>query len=460
LTTEQTDLCEEFARLVSTTRFEALPPDAVEAARKSLLDTLGVVLAASGLEPAVLPVIAFAREAGERQESTVLGFGDRTSAGMAALANGAMAHCLDFDDRTRWGAHAGSSLVPAVLALAERRRGVSGRRLLAAIAAGQDVFVRLRCNVQWDQDWNLSSVMGTFSAAAAGSYILDLDPRQTASAMGIATLQAGGTMQVIYGGSHLRGMYAGFAANTAVNATLLAEKGLTGMDQAFEGKAGLLAVHFDGQYDRQAMLADLGQDYLGAYMLYKPWPVVGIAHTYIHAVMEAMREHRIATSDIDHIRVHVTEYQHQICDPIERRRSPETPLEAKYSLPYCVALAAIRGRVEISDFTPAALKDADVRALAARVVPVRVEGPGWKSNTPEGRVEVITRDGRTIGRVGDDIPGSLDAPLTWDALARKFRTCAAASVTPVHAEKAEQLIALIKRLETLDDVSELIRAVS
>jgi len=154
-----TDISEELAAHIADTRYESLSRAAAEAAKKSLLDTVGVILAASGMEPAVRPVVELARESGSKAESLLLGFGERIPVAAAALANGAMAHCLDFDDRTTWGAHSGSSLIPAVLAVAEQKGGISGKSLIAAIAVGQDVFVRLRCNVLNDHQWNLSTVI-------------------------------------------------------------------------------------------------------------------------------------------------------------------------------------------------------------------------------------------------------------------------------------------------------------
>ena len=170
--TTTADLSNDLARFAATTRFEDLPPESVETAKKSILDTLGVILAASGMEPAVKALIDLVRDEGGRPDCTILGFGGRVPAGHAALANGALAHCLDFDDQTPWGAHPDSSVVPTALALAELKGGVSGRELITAVAIGQELFTRLRLNVGWHMDWNLSTAVGCFSAAAAGKYTL------------------------------------------------------------------------------------------------------------------------------------------------------------------------------------------------------------------------------------------------------------------------------------------------
>ena len=191
------DLSHDLGHFAATTRFENLPTASVEAAKKSLLDTLGVTLAASGMEPAVKALVDLVVENGGKPESTIFGFGGKAPASMAAFANGAMAHCLDFDDQTPWGAHPGSSVIPTLLALAELKGEVNGKDLITAIAIGQELFIRLRCNVGWHMDWNLSTVVGVFSATAAGCSLMRLTAEQTANALGIASMQSGGTMELI-----------------------------------------------------------------------------------------------------------------------------------------------------------------------------------------------------------------------------------------------------------------------
>ena len=233
------DLVHLFASHAAGLTYDQLPDEARLAAKKSILDTLGVILAASGTEPAVRAVIDIVKESGGTRDCTVLGFGGRAPAMMAALANGALAHCLDYDDQTPWGQHTASSIVPAAFAVAERQGGVSGRDLIAAVAAGQDIFARLRCHVVWKKDWNLSTVLAVFAATAAASRVMGLPALQTAHAMGIATMQSSGIMEMVAGrGSDLRGLYAGFSAKGAVLAAMMAQKGVTGIDRAFEGEYG------------------------------------------------------------------------------------------------------------------------------------------------------------------------------------------------------------------------------
>jgi 2-methylcitrate dehydratase PrpD len=454
----QEDLVHHFARFAADVRYDRLPTDAAETAKKSIADTLGVIMAASGLEPAVRPVIELALESAGTPEATVLAFGGRVPADQAAFANGAMAHCLDFDDQTPWGQHAGSSIVPAALAVAERRGGVTGRDLIAAVAAGQDLFARLRRHVAWRKDWNLSTVMGVFSATAAAARVLDLPPAQVANAFGIASMQCSGLMEVVAGpGSDLRGVYAGFSARGAVVATLLAAKGLPGVPRLFEGQYGFLPTYFPGGHHREAMLAGLGTEFTGSGTLYKPWPSVGTSHSHIHATLQLMAEHQLAVSDIVEIRCSVGDYHALMCTPLDERRSPTTLTDARFSLPFLVALAAVHGRVALADFSPAGLADPQVQAAARKVVPVPDPALNWTLELPPGRVELITTDGRTFSRTGSQVPGTAEAPLTWSQILSKFEDCIAVSLNPLPAHEATAVGQQLRQLEHSSDATWVMR---
>ena len=451
------DLVHHFADLAVDTRLSHLPTDAVEAAKKTILDTLGVTLAAGGLEPVIEQVLAYVRETGGRPEATVLGASLRAPAGMAAFANGAMAHCLDYDDYTLWGHHAASSIVPAVFAAAERRGGIPGAEMVTAVAVGQDIFARLRRHVEWRKDWNISPVMGAFAAAAAASRILGLSREQVAHALGIASMRSCGTMEVVRGISDLRGIYAGFSAEGAVVAALLAEKGITGLGTLFEGTYGFINTYFGGAYDRAKILEDLGREYTGSATLYKRWPSVSTSHSHIHATIELLTEHDLKASEVEEIRVHVGDWHQVMCEPLDARRAPTTVLDAKFSLPFLVAIAAVRREIGVADLTESALKDREVLALAQRVVAVPDKGLDWNLEIPPGRVEIVTHDGRVFKKIGSNTPGSAEAPMNWEDLGRKFDDCmSAAAVWPAPAQ-VQQAKQMVRELENLEDATDVLR---
>ncbi|MDO9433959.1 MmgE/PrpD family protein [Hydrogenophaga sp.] len=452
------DLLQAFAAFAANCRYEDLSPEAIDGAKKSILDTLGVMLAATGVEPAVRGVAELVQECGGAPEASILGFGGRAPAVMAGFANGAMAHCLDFDDHAPEGHHPSSSIVPAALALAEKRGGISGRDLITAVAMGQDMFLRIRRNVESVLDWHITTVVGVFSATATAAHVLGLNEEQTANAMGIAAMQSCGTLELAYGtGSDLRGLYAGFSTKGAVLSALLAQKGVTGMRSFFEGKAGLFNVYFKGKYNREKMLDGLGRVFSGGDILYKPWPSCGASHGFIHATLELMKEHQLTSDDIVELRVNVGDFQKQLCEPIDARRRPGRAADAKFSIPFCVAVAATHGEVKVQNFFGEGLKDAKVHATADKVVPVFDAAFNWSEKLPKGRLDIVTRDGRTLSRVGENVPGDEECPMSWDYIEKKFADCAALAANHPGPEKIARTVKIVRTLETSADATSIIK---
>jgi 2-methylcitrate dehydratase PrpD len=455
------DLVHLFASHTASLTYDQLPEEARLAAKKSILDTLGVILAASGMEPAVRAVIDIVKESGGAPDCTVLGFGGRAPAMMAALANGALAHCLDYDDQTPWGQHTASSIVPAAFAVAERQGGVSGKDLIAAVAAGQDIFARLRCHVVWKKDWNLSTVLAVFAATATASRVMGLPALQTAHAMGIATMQSSGIMEMVAGrGSDLRGLYAGFSAKGAVLAAMMAQKGVTGIDRAFEGEYGFMNTYFGGRYDRDAILRDLGKEFLGSGTLYKRWPCVGTAHSHMKAAIDIVTRNDLDLDDIAEVRLHVGDYHDLMCQPLEERRAPATLADAKFSLPFLVSIAIVRHGMSVSDFSDAGLNDAEVLGIGSKISLIRDPALDWKLELPPGRVEIVSRDGRRWLEEGRNVPGNADNPLSWTDICAKFRECGSVAVTPVPNDVLARAEDFAGTLEALSDATELIRSLS
>lgn len=455
------DLVHILAEHAAGLTYDNLPEPAREAVRKSLLDTLGVSLAASGLEPAVEGALAIVRETGGTPQATLWDGSGRAPALMAAFGNGALVHGLDYDDQTPWGQHCGSTIIPAVLALAERQGGVSGKDMIAAIAAGQDIFARLLRFTGWKKDWNFSTAMGVFAGTAAAARVMGFESRRTAQAMGIATMQSSGVMEMVAGrGSDLRGLYAGFSAKGAVLSALMAEQGVSGIDRAFEGPNGVFACYFGGDYDRAAILEGLGQEFMGAATLYKRWPCVGTSHSHMQAAIDIVSEQDLSPEDIAEVRLHVGDYHLLMSEPIEERRAPATLADAKFSLPFLVAVAMVRRGMSARDFTPQGLSDPKVLDLAQKMRLVPDSALDWKREMPPGRVEVVTTNGRSWLREGLKVPGNADNPMEWQDIRQKFRECASVAAKPLSEAQMARAEDLAMRLDDLSDATDLVRAIT
>lgn len=444
------------------TKLEDLPEEAVAATKKDLLDTLGVILAGSTADG-----IGVVRElvcdwAGKRQATTIA-YGDRVPAVNAALLNGSMAHARDYDDAHSAAAvHAGVSIVPACLAIAETKGKVSGKEFLTAMAAGIDIMCRLgmACGMSPQASgWHNTGIFGVFGSTASCGRLLGLDETKMLNALGIAYSQCSGNIQCIHDGALSKRLQAGLTARAAVLSALLAEKGYTGAHAIFEGKAGLFNVYYKG-FDKAALTADLGGRFEVSNLSFKPYPCCRTTHPGIDAVLTIAKEHPFKAAELEKIVVYHGKNSYTCLEPLETKVRPRTVVDAQFSVPYTVARAIVQGKVGLSDFTPEAISDEEVLSIAQKVeTHLKPEFTTMDSYEPMG-VELHLTGGRVYSSVVETPLGEPQNPMTWAALAAKFRDCASHSVSPVPAEKVEKVIGLVDRLETARDVTKLVHLVS
>ncbi|MFH1486223.1 MAG: MmgE/PrpD family protein [Chloroflexota bacterium] len=456
---ERADVAELLAKSVVEVTYDDLSDDTVEVTKRSILDTMGVATAASGLAPELIGVVDLVKEAGGKEESTIWGFGGKVPAWMAAFANGAMAHALDYDDVfDEFAVHPSATTVPAAFATAERIGGVSGKEFITAVALGNDIIGRMAKAVVWKRDWFLTPLFGVFAATATAGKLLRLDADGLTSAFGIALCQAAGTMEIVYGvGANIRGMYDSFVGKAGVLAALLAQRGVEGVRTSLEGKAGLFNVYFRGEYDRQALMTGLGKDFEGARVSFKPWPCCRFSHPYVTALLALVRQHHVLPGEIESITVETSSASEQLCVPHEARRRPATSLDAKFSIPYIVALAALKGDIVLEDFSPVAIRDAESLAFAQKVKSRLNTELDAHSGRPQGKVELKMKDGRVYSHTEEFAYGHPRNPISKDDISRKFADCASHSAQAVTKDNVEGIIQMAGRLETVSDVRQITR---
>ena len=142
------------------------------------------------------------------------------------------------------------------------------------------------------------------------------------------------------------------------------------------------------------------------------------------------------------------------------RGRQEKLLAIREDVPFCVGIVMARGQMKVSDFSTATLNDPQVLAAARKVVPVEDASFDWKFKLPDGRVEILTRDGRRLDRVGSNVPGSPEVPLSWNDIAAKFADCAGAAAKPVPADRIEKATQMARHLDALEDATELLRVLA
>ena len=453
----QEDVVWTLARNIVKTGYKDLPAEAVAATKKSVLDTLGVIEAASGITPGLKEIVELVKEGGGKEESTILGFGGRVPAWMAAFANGAMSHCLDYDDTITIG-HPSANTVPPGFVVAERLGKVNGKDFITAVALGNDLYPRFCYSVGVRPGWHRTPLFGVFDAAATCSKLLGLNEEQVVDALGLAFCQAAGTEELRIGiGSDIGGMRDAFSNKGGVLAALMAQRGIRGVRTCLEGKAGLYNVYFDGKYDRDILTADLGKKFLGATVGFKPWPACGENHSYIDAALTLVNEHDIRPEDVAEITVFVGDSTINLCEPLEARRKPETTMDAKYSILFSTAVAVAQKRVVLQDYSPEGLKNKVVLELAQKVTPRLDEAYNRKRGRSPGKVEIKMKDGKVYSKRTDIPYGHSEKPMTWDDVVNKFRDCLSYAAKPVPRDNVEKVIDMVNKLEDVEDVGQIVR---
>ncbi len=449
------------AKKITAIQFDDLPADAVDLTKQTILDTLGCAVAGS-TAAAGREIIELEQEFGGAPQSSVMAMGHKVPVPMAAFINATFSHARDFDDtHDKAVLHVGSAAVSAALAMAERVGGVDGKTFITAVCLAGDLVSRMGLATKiplHDGGWMFSPLYGYFGAMVAAGKILGLTEEQFINAFGIAYCQASGNLQVNIDDEHAlsKRLQIGFAAQGGVMAALLAQKGLTGARHSLEGRWGMYNLFHKGQYDRNELLDDFGKRFEMVNLSFRPFACNRQAHGHVDAALQIRREHNLQAGDIEAVTVFVHSEPHFLCTPLEIRRHPEEIVHAQNSIPYSVAVALTNGRLRISDYEPAALKDPAVNRMADRVTP-KVDPSLPTRIIPPARVEVVTRDGRKLSAEIVYAKGHPDNPMGWVELKDKFRDCVTHSAVPLSADNVESAVAMCADLENVSDVSQLAR---
>src|SRR6266487_711535 len=303
-------MAEETVRLAeyaAALRYEDLPPEVIDCANDAIIDTIAACICGSAL-PWSRIVIDYAERTGPGGTSRILGRGSAVQAPAAALANGALAHAFELDSLTRpgAGAHPGATVLPPALAIAQQQGGISGKALIAAFVAGNEVMIRIgraTGHTNEARGFHAPGNTGPFGAAVACGHLLRLDAGRMANALGLAGSLAGGLLEFAKGdGGMVKRLHLGRASEAGVLAASLAAAGFTGPRTVIEGEFGFLRV-FCTEFDVAELTKGLGSDYVTLSTVLKRYPVHATAHAAVRAVRDLQAEHRFAGADVEAITV-------------------------------------------------------------------------------------------------------------------------------------------------------------
>jgi 2-methylcitrate dehydratase PrpD len=433
------------AQYVSGAIDHPLDEATAEAARRGMLDWVGVALAGSR-EPAGRIAGDLHEELGGTPQSSLVGRRAKTSPPQAALVNGTAGHALDFDDTHMHAAvHGTATVLPAALAVAEAQ-GASSLSLLRAYATGFEVTAylgKLVYPVHFEAAWHASAMFGTVGAAGAASLLLRLRHDEMANALSLAATQAAGLREMF--GTMAKPFHAGKAASNGVLSALLAARGFDAARDGFWGRRGFFR-HLGAR--RPEDYADLPAPTYWSRIRendFKLYSCCHATHPSVDAAL-AIRAQRAAAAE-EVAAVHVR------CDPVVSTVAadpdPTTGLAAKFSVAYCVLTALLEGDAGVDRFTDAFVRASPARGLLPQVTVEFVPGRGVTT----ADVEVTFRDGQSLRAAVDTPRGSSTDPASWDELAAKFRSLAAPVIGAARADALEDGIRSLPRTTVPELVS-------
>ncbi len=422
------------AAALAASRYDDLPPDVVDHAKRAVMDWLASALGGSIEKPARLAQ-EIAEGFGRSYEATVFA-GGRASAPAAAFANGVASHILELDDVHEGSTlHAAAPIVPAALAVAEREHA-DGRSFLAAVTVGYEAAFRIgeAVNPGHYYFFHPTGTVATFGAAAAAASLLRLDANQMVDALGTAGTQAAALWEFNADGAMSKHLHPGKAAMNGILAADLARVGFTGATRILEGPRGFFEAMTRGpqgsapQYDASRVTDGLGARWKIVENGYKLYSCCRHTHTAVDCALGLRARRRWSADDVLREVDAITVETYGPGFEIVKEMNPRTPYQAKFSLAYCVAAALLEGALGLEQFADDRFGAGGVRdrAIAELLPRIRViVADDLTARYPAAwpaRLTLALKDGASERAASDSPKGSPENPVTTGELEQKFTT--------------------------------------
>jgi len=432
-------LTKRLAQYVVDADYETVPAEVIHAAKRCLIDWLGVALGGSS-HPGVDSLLQVADRVGCSNQATIIGRKRKTDSLHAALINGYMSHVLDYDDTNLESfVHPSAPVWPAISALSSTTT-VSGKEALLAFVMGYEVenrIGRVLFKHHDERGWHMSGMVGGFGAAAAVGKIMTLNGSQMRQAFGIAATYASGLREMF--GTMSKSLHPGKAAMSGLYAALLIQAGFTSSENVLETPRGFFAVNA-GEYHLEAVLAGIGKNFGILKNSVKPYSCGVVVHPTVDGIISLRNREKIQPHEVSKIEAEV----HPMVPDVTGKTTPKTGIDGKFSIYHCMAAALVDGACgpdQFSDKRVHAPEIVSIRELTA----IRVN-PDFRHE--EARVVIHLKNGKKFEAHIPHASGTPQNPVTDEHLFEKYMSMAG---KVIGADKARTLADKIWMLEEIDD---------
>ena len=416
-----------YANYATDLTFEDLPDEVVEHAKKLIVDIIANSIGGFAWMESGPPIIEGVRSLNRTQTgSTVLATGESMAPEWAALANGSMAHSLDYDNHHAKGViHAGSSVVNCALAAGEEV-DADGKELITSVVIGYEIACRLAMALgphsSHEMGFHPTGTCATFAGSAIIGRLRGTGPEVIENAMGLNGSQAAGSMQYVVNGAWNKRTHPGLAVHSSFVGMALAQAGFLGAGDVFEGDQGFLQGYALRPTPEQAILT-LGSEFETLNVAIKPYSLCRYTHQALEILIGLAKEEGLESTDVESILIEMPTYGVQLVgSPIEAKRNPTSAVDAQFSAPFAAALALTEQRAGLDVFTDVLegqFSDEFERLLAITDVRSADDLDAIHPEFWPGRVFLETKSG-SIERYAKHMRGEPEIPMSFDEVADKF----------------------------------------
>lgn len=436
----------------ASSRFEQVPDATRQLMQNSLLDIIGIMAGASQNTTSVnTRQYAKAHYAPSASMSARLLFdGGQVHPLGAAWAGGFSADSLDAHEGhfTSKG-HAGATVVPALLALADvlhqQNKPVSGADFLSALTVAYETALRAgTALMQTASDYHASGAFSAIGVVCGGARLLNMPEETFRHALGIAEYFAPRCpmMRLVDHPTMLRDAH-GAGAYAGLNSLFLAQSGITG--------APAETVEFP---EVQPYWQSLGKEWEIDAQYFKPWPVCRWAQPALTAIDELFaQEPDLTVESIARVRVETFHESVRL-----QGYTPANSDEAQYGLAFPLAARLICGTLGPEEVTGTALHDRDILAFAQRIDIAEAED--LSARFPDeilSRVILTLQDGRTLSSSVTQAKGDPEKPMTSQDIVEKFHLFASVNL---NQERRQHIVQAVQQLPEAVDCSTLLELIT
>jgi 2-methylcitrate dehydratase PrpD len=448
----------KIAEFVTSLNYEDLPKEVIEKAKDCVRDHLGCVLGAYPIEESKM-VAEWVRDLGDRNESTIFGWGYKTSCRNAAFANGYFAEVLETQDGTSYGNnHPASVILPATLAVAEHLEK-GGKEFLTAVVAGYEVTNRISASLPPAKSMGFvkTGIAGALAASLSVGKLLGLNSSQLVHALGIAGFILPISSRENMSGPTIKPVLGGQAAKAGIEAALLAQKGFTGCEEILMGTPprylGLCNIICQEPV-LDKLTEDLGQRFTILDVYFKPYAACRLAHSAIEAALALVTENAIPPGAIERIEVKTFARAANLIGG----RYPEADssfITCQFSLPYLLAVVVSDRTIGPKQYRREKISDPKIQAIAKKVQVTSDDllTSVYPAKSP-ARVRICVRDGRAFEKQIDQPKWQPERGISKEEHLAKFHALASEILPKERIEKIDHIIDHLDKLERISTLIE------